>query len=267
MTRYILMGVILAVLAGFWAMTYTGVFSKKPVPAENQETSDSAAPSPKQPIHVLLVTGGHGFEKSPFFEMFDAMEGVRYTHVELKDDSEIFETIDGWAYEGIVMYNMTQTISPQRQANFLRLLEQGVGLVALHHSLCSFQTWSEYRRIIGGQYYQQPTEVDGVLYPAGQYKHDVPMRIRAADASHPVTAGIEDFEVLDETYNLYAVEPDNHLLLKTDAPTNREEIGWVRRYKNANVCYLQLGHGPEAYAHPAYRTLVRQAILWSARSN
>jgi len=220
-----------------------------------------------EPVHVLLVTGGHGFSKEPFFAMFDEMEGVRYTHIELHDDSEMFESIDDWKYDGLVLYNMTQSISPHRQANFIRLLEQGVGVVALHHSLCSFQTWPEYRRIIGGQYYQEPTEVDGVVYPAGTYQHDVQMNIYVTDASHPVTVGVGDFQLIDETYNHYAVEPDNHLLLTTDAQTNRREIGWVRRYKNANICYLQLGHGPDAYAHPAYRTLVRQAIRWSVTSN
>ena len=258
MTRTIFWGILLMVLVGLLAMAC----SKKPSPGEPRQTDAS----PKPPIHVLLVTGGHGFEKEPFFAMFDAMEGVRYTHVELKDDSEIFESIDGWAYDGIVMYNMTQAISPQRQANFVKLLEQGVGLVALHHSLCSYQAWPEYRRIIGGRYYLEPTEVDGVLLPAGEYQHDVTMPIAVADASHPVTAGVEAFNVLDETYNRYAVEPDNHLLLTTNVPTNRREVGWVRRYQNANVCYLQLGHGPDAFAHPAYRTLVRQAILWSAET-
>lgn len=216
-------------------------------------------------VHVLLITGGHGFQKEPFFAMFDAMEGIRYTHIELNDDSEIFESIEDLTVDGLVLYNMTQNISPKRQANFLRLLEQGTGLVALHHSLCSFQTWLEYRRIIGGQYYEKAAMISGVLQPAGTYQHDVQMRIRVGETPHPVTAGAEDFDILDETYNHYAVEVDNHLLLTTDAEANRREIGWVRRYNNANVCYIQLGHGPEAYAHPAYRTLVRQAILWSAK--
>ena len=35
-----------------------------------------------QPIKVMLVTGGHDFEAQPFFEMFDAMEGVEYEHYE-----------------------------------------------------------------------------------------------------------------------------------------------------------------------------------------
>jgi len=261
MKHWIFSGLVLLVLGGF----VTGC-SKKEVPAVSSSAQPEQSVTPRQePVHILLLTGGHGFEEAEFFAMFDAMANIRYTHVKLADDSEVFDTIDGWLYDAIVMYNMTQNISPAQQKNFIHLLDQGIGLVALHHSLCNFQTWPEYRRIIGAQYYEKPTEIDGVLYPAGQYKHDVTLQICTVDSAHPITAGIEAFEILDETYTQYAMEPDNHLLLTTDEPTSRKEIGWVRRYKNANVCYLQLGHGPEAYANPAYRTLLERAIIWSAR--
>jgi hypothetical protein len=35
--------------------------------------------------------------------------------------------------------SMTQQISEKRQKNFLKLLDQGVGIVALHHTMGSFQ--------------------------------------------------------------------------------------------------------------------------------
>ena len=32
--------------------------------------------------NVLLVTKGHPFEREPFFQVFDEMPGVNWTHVE-----------------------------------------------------------------------------------------------------------------------------------------------------------------------------------------
>jgi type 1 glutamine amidotransferase len=244
-----------------------GGCEKSVPPTSDLPYPKEVAASLQGPVHVLLLTGGHGFEEAEFFALFDTMKSIHYTHIRISEDSSIFESIENWPYDAIVMYNMTQNISPLQRENFMRLLDRGVGLVALHHSLCNFQAWPEYRRIIGAHYYEKPMEIDGVVYPAGQYKHDVRMQIRAADITHPITAGIETFEIFDETYNHYAIEPDNHLLLVTDEPTSRKEIGWVRRYKNANVCYIQLGHGPEAYANPTVRTILERAIAWSARHN
>ena len=84
------------------------------------------------PLKVAVLTGGHDFERKPFFEMFDSFKDVKWTEVQLKDHSEIFEDISNWDYDVIVLYNMTQNISPKRQDNFARLMqERGVGLVGL----------------------------------------------------------------------------------------------------------------------------------------
>jgi len=56
-------------------------------------------------ISVVVVTGGHGYEKQPFVRMFEEMEGLQCHQVELKDDSELFEDISNWNYDVIVFYN------------------------------------------------------------------------------------------------------------------------------------------------------------------
>ena len=209
------------------------------------------------------MTGGHGFERKPFLEMFDSFKGINYTEVQLKDHSEIFEDISDWDYDVIVMYSMTQNISKKRKDNFKKLLNRGIGLVALHHNMGSFQSWPEFKKIIGGKYYLKPMEEGGVKRQASTYKHDIDMSIRIADTSHPITRGISDFQIHDETYNYCSFEKDNHLLLTTDHPDNNKSIGWVRRYGKAKVCTIQLGHDAAAYQNPNYRKLVARAIRWS----
>ena len=39
---------------------------------------------------------------------------------------------------------------------------------------------------------------------------------------------------------------------------------WTRTEKKSRVIYLQLGHGPEAFANPNYRKLVAQSIHFVA---
>jgi type 1 glutamine amidotransferase len=215
-------------------------------------------------IKVVVVTAGHGFKKEPFFAIFESCDDIEYVEAEQQDHSELFEDISGWDYDVIVLYNMTQEISPKRQQNFVTLLNRGVGLVALHHSIGAFQQWPEYRKIIGGRYYLNEMQEDGVVHPKSQYKHDLNITAQVRDKHHPIARGMTDFVIYDEAYKQCVFEKDNRVLLTTAHPASDEPLAWVRHYGKARVCYIQLGHGAEAYANENYRLLVSRAIRWSA---
>ena len=229
----------------------------------NVETAKEAA-GPAGSIKVVVVTGGHGFNKEPFFSLFEGLDDIKYVEAEQQDHSEIFEDISGWEYDVIVLYNMSQEISPRRRENFVKLLDKGVGLVALHHSIGAFQGWPEYRKIIGARFYLRPIEEEGLMHGKSGYKHDVDMPVHVADSRHPITLGMSDFSIFDEVYNKCTFESDNHFLLTTEHPDSDKSIGWVRKWKDSRVCYIQMGHGAEAYANPNYGRLVSRAIRWSA---
>ena len=215
-------------------------------------------------INVVVVTGGHGFEHDPFFALFQGYDDIEYVEAEQKNHSELFEDISGWNYDVIVLYNMTQEISPQRQENFKALLNQGVGLVALHHAEGAFNTWDGYRQIIGARYPLKDQEIDGVTYPTGTYEHDLDMNVFIRDRNHPITRGMENFQIHDETYHGVWFAKDNHVLLTTDHPTSDATIGWTRQYGPARVVFLQGGHDSKAYANPNYRELIVRSIRWTA---
>ncbi len=221
-------------------------------------------PSERKKIRVVVVTGGLEFERDPFFAMLKGHEDIEYTEAQQKDDSEIFEDISKWDYDMIVLFNKTQKISPKRRQNFISLLNRGVGLVALHHSICSFQDWPEYKKIIGSRYYMEAAEKDGLMHQASTYKLDMDLNVHIADTSHPVTLGISDFKINDEVYKNCEFEEDNHVLLTTDNPDSDKSIGWVRRYGKARVFTIQSGHSPRTYENPGYSRLVIQAIRWCA---
>ena len=215
-------------------------------------------------IEVVVITGGHSFEHDPFFKMFGQIEGIQYTEAAQKDHSEIFEDISGWDYDVIVFYNMTQDISQKRRRNFIRLLDEGVGVVALHHTMGAFQQWPRFKQIIGTKYYLKDTTEGGVLHKGGTYLHDVDLTVQIADKNHPITQGLSDFAIHDETYKNCWFDKDNHVLLTTDHPTSDKTIGWVRNFEGARICTLQLGHDSKAYENNNYRQLIERAILWTA---
>jgi len=215
-------------------------------------------------IKVVVVTGGHGFEHDPFFQIFKEIPDIEYVEAAQRNDSEIFEDISPWLYDVMVLYNLSQNISEKRRENLLKLLDKGVGVVALHHNLGSFQTWPEYERIIGGRFYMNDLVVDGVKHPRSAWREGLDYKVQIADKDHPITRGVADFEIKDETYGKFSIDPQVHVLLTTDEPSSEKTIGWVKTYRKSPVCYLLNGHGSAAYANPNYRRLVAQAIRWAA---
>ena len=225
-------------------------------------------------IRVLVVTGGHAFEQGPFYKIFEDNPDITFRKVEHpnpKDPAKpadpvyaMFKPEAAKQYDVIVLYDMWQPITDEAKADFVNLLKAGKGLVALHHSIASFQQWAEYAKIVGGTYYLADREVSGVKKLRCTYKHGVEFAMHVAAQDHPVMQGLKDFVIHDETYHGYDVEPDVKVLLTTDEPLSTKQICLAHTYGASRVVYLQSGHDHLAYENPNFRHLIMQAIRWVA---
>lgn len=217
-----------------------------------------------KPIKVLVVTGGHGFEKEPFFAIFKGMDGIAFDTGEQKQTSEAYDR-ELSKYDVIVLYDMPQKITEAQKKNLLKFLADGKGLVALHHCLGSYQNWPDFQKIIGGKFYIAERTEEGVKHPKSGWKHDVTFKVNIADRNHPIVRGVSDFEILDEVYSKYLVRPGVKPLLTVDHPLSGKVIAWTHSFGKAPVVYILLGHGPSSYNNPNYQKLVANAIRWAAR--
>ena len=214
-------------------------------------------------IKVLVVTGGHDFEEEPFFAMFKAMDGVDYERAEQKESSEAYDR-DLSGYDVIVLYDMVQKITMAQKLKFAAFLDKGKGVVALHHSLASYQDWNDFQKIIGGKFFTEKRTEGDVEYPQSTWKHDQKLSVKIADKAHPIVQGLKDFELLDEVYGKYIVDPKVKPLLTVDHPLSEKVVGWTHLCGKAPVAYIQLGHGKDAFENAAYRALVKNTIGWAA---
>ena len=218
-------------------------------------------------LRLLVVSGGHDFETNKFLQVFKDNPDVTvaaFTHpaaqAQLRPEK-------AGQYDVLVLYDLWQSISDEGKADFTAFLKAGKGLLILHHAIANYQKWPEYEKIAGGRYYLDKTLVNGVEKPRSIWKHDVDFKVRIADENHPVTRGVKDFGIHDETYGLFDMAPDSHALLTTDEPTSARNIGWARTWESARVVFIQLGHDGVAYQNPSYRQLVAQAIRWVAKQD
>ncbi len=251
--------------------------------------------------NILLVTKGHPFEREPFFAVFDDMPGLTWTHVEQPAAQALFDVRHAEPYDAFVLYDMPGIdFHPDRGPDFLQpdegfrrrfeaLLEQGKGMVFLHHAIAGWPAWEGYGDVIGGRFLYLPAEVHGHACQDSGYRHHVTHDVRVVER-HPVTEGVPDtFTITDELYLYEVFEADVQPLLASDfvfeAPNfysaaravrdhrmfsnegwqhskGSNLIGWTRTSGTSRIVYLQCGDDPVAYANPHLRTLIRNAIWW-----
>jgi uncharacterized protein len=215
-------------------------------------------------IRILVITGGHDYNKDQFNQMLAGLgSNISYEIAELPGAYEMFLPQNRNRYDVIVLYHMWQEITDGQAKAFSECIREGKPLVALHHSICAYDNWPEYFKIIGGKYFHKPTVVNGTEYPACTYIHDVHFLVSIARKGHPVTRGLNDFEIFDETYKGYYVEPGVTPLLTTSEPSSNRVIGWTKKYGKARVVTLQSGHDVPTFNNPEFRKLLLQSVEWA----
>jgi hypothetical protein len=230
-----------------------------------QSTSPETASPQKvseEPVRVLLITGGHPFQEEPFLDVFRSMKTIKFEHVKYGEGAEAkFKPDAAKNYDVFVFYDMNQDCSAFLP-DLLALFEAGKPTVFLHHALGSCPDDEEYSWVRGGKArFDQPKNTTKLTWSG--YHPNTSYRVHVA-SGHPITAGMSDFDFVDETYSNYLVNSNADVFLLTDKPGIGRQLGWTFQYKESPVVYLLLGHGPTAYSNENYRKLVERSILWAA---
>ena len=214
-------------------------------------------------LNVLIVTGGHGFDRPNFYKMFDEMPNVRYDKAELPKEMDLLAPGLEKKYDLVLTYDTNNfPVSNEQRERFAELIESGMPLIVMHHSIGGYDDWLPYWKMIGGKYLHKPTEIDGKLYPVSSYKHDINMNVQVVDREHPITRGIEKFTIQDEGYKGLYIREGVHVLLKTDHPDATAELAWTTRYGKGTIFVIALGHDKKSYENPYLRQILRQGIQW-----
>src|ERR1019366_3063612 len=109
----------------------------------------------------------------------------------------------------------------------------------------------DFQFMVGGQWVAHPGD-DGVTYTVNVVDHD-----------HPITHGVEDFNVTSEKYYMH-IDPAIHVIATTDFDGVAMPIAWTKRGGKGNVFYCSLGHQPAIVEQPPVLQLIRQGMVWAA---
>jgi len=213
-------------------------------------------------LNVLLVTGGHSYDTTEFFNLFRSYEGISVDTISQPGANMLLEENNN-DYDVIVFYDMWQDITPAQKDAYLSLLDVGTGIIFLHHSLVSYQDWDELGNIRGGKYRERGYGADSSKFSG--YEHGLDLQVKVLDQNHPVTKDMQDFQIYDEGYYNLEMLPDIVPLLQTSHPLCASYVAWTNEYKQSRIVYIMLGHDRQAYENFSFRQLIGNAIHWAGK--
>ena len=213
-------------------------------------------------IRILLVHGGHDFETNQFLRVFRDNPEVSLRVVQEPAAQAWFKPDRARQYDVLVFYNFhLETPDPSRgeaeRQTFEALTQLGEtqqGILVLHHALVAYDHWPFWDSLIG------------TLKRNHGYAHDQHLHVRVARPDHPITHGLADFDLVDETYPLDDAKPEdgNTILLTVDHPNSMHTLAWTRQHRNARVLCWQSGHDNAAWSNPTFATIMARGIQWLA---
>jgi type 1 glutamine amidotransferase len=236
------------------------------------------APVSEPPIKTLLVTGfnNHNWQYTSRVHK-DTLEGCGRFVVDITDDpkSTLADAATLSQYQLVVLdYNDSQAKTPQRwgeaaEANFVKAVRGGAGVVAIHAADNAFVGWKDYEQMMG------------LMWISGTTGHGKfhPFKVEFTDRDHPISKGLSDFTTDDELYHkLVNTQKAEFKLLaqafdakEINGSGENEPMALVHEFGKGRVFATPLGHvwgGPDdphtSVVNPGFKALLVRGAEWAA---
>ncbi|NAZ74818.1 hypothetical protein GTQ99_05180 [Kineococcus sp. T13] len=185
-------------------------------------------------------------------------------------DAEVMASVDL-----VVQCNTMNTIEKAEFEGLRAAVEAGTGLAGWHGGIAdSYRNNSDYLTLIGGQFGCHPGKAPEER-TGGQPDNYVPYTVNMlpAAAEHPITAGIEDFDLVTEQYWVLSDDYVDVLATTTQAvrawdPWNRPVTSpaiWTRQWGEGRIFVATPGHNVEVLQDTNVKTIIERGLLWAAR--
>ena len=227
---------------------------------------------------ALVVRGGwDGHQPVAATELFLPFLREQGFEVDVHETNEVYADADVMAATDLVVQSMTMSSIGHDELGGLRgAVEAGTGLVGWHGGIAdSYRNSSDYLQLVGGQFATHPGK-EPSLRVGDETDNYLPYTVEITDLGreHPITAGLDDFELESEQY--WVLHDDLiDVLATTTHPTQpyhpwhrpiTSPAVWTRHWGKGRIVVATPGHTPEVLQHPAVRTIVERGMLWAARA-
>jgi type 1 glutamine amidotransferase len=213
-------------------------------------------------IGVLIVTGvdlpAHDWRSTGPAIRNELQKDPRIK-VEILNDIYRLDSMDLAKFQVVLLNFYTKgKPDPNEQArdNLKNFVNRGGGLVIFHSTCGSFRDWPEFRDLAGKVMGQGKLE----------YDKQGPMRVKIANANHPITRGMQPYETNDELYAFLSGRKAVQVLATAHAKStgSDEPMAFVFDYGKGRVFHFVLGHDVQAIQTDGTAELLRRGTAWAA---
>jgi type 1 glutamine amidotransferase len=184
--------------------------------------------------------------------------------VDETEDASVFTADSLKPYRAVIWLSTTGTVlTGEGRAAFEAYMLAGGGYAGIHSASDTEYDWPWYGELLGcGAWFRNHPKIQ-------------PATLLTADLAHPSTRELPaGFPFTDEWYNFRNnPAPCVHVLLRIDETSYSPGEGamgadhpmsWYHEYAGGRVWYTALGHRPEVFSDPLFRSHVLGGIRYAA---
>lgn len=195
--------------------------------------------------------------------------------VDIEDTPEVYADAAAMGAYDLVVQCMTMGSATVDEVDGLRrAVANGTGFAGWHGGIIdSFRASTDYLQLVGAQFAAHPHAAqDRGRLDVEPYR-DYTVRFTQAGAEHPVTQGMQDFDVRTEQYWVLTDGLNEVLADCSLVPGPGDEwhepvtmpVAWTRKWGSGRIFVTSLGHTVETVTDPHVRALIERGITWAAR--
>jgi type 1 glutamine amidotransferase len=215
---------------------------------------------------ALIVWGGwDGHQPEQVAAILERALKSEGFEVEVSDSLDSFKDREKLLRLSLIVPHWTMGKITDDQINpVLQAVQSGVGIAGCHGGMCdSFRENTDWQFMTGGQWVAHPGN-DGLKYT-----------VKITDPTHPITAGLKDFEVASEQYYMH-VDPAVKILATTRFPIAEGPhvpngpvdmpVLWTKQFGKGRVFYNALGHTAKLVESEPNLTIMRRGFKWVTKA-
>lgn len=185
-------------------------------------------------------------------------------------DDAVMDTVDL-----VVQVNTMNTIEDAEFRGLQRAILNGTGMAGWHGGIAdSYRNNADYLHMIGGQFAHHAGK-DPAERTGEQSDNYIPYTVHITEygRTHPITQGIEDFDLVTEQYWVLSDEYNDVLATTTQSvrpwdawnrPVTAPAI-WTRLWGAGRIFVSAPGHRLEIVESQPVRTIIERGMLWASR--
>lgn len=185
-------------------------------------------------------------------------------------DDAFMDTVDL-----VVQVNTMNTIEDAEFRGLQRAVLNGTGMAGWHGGIAdSYRNNADYLHMIGGQFAHHAGK-DPAERVGEQSDNYIPYTVHITDygRTHPITQGIDDFDLVTEQYWVLSDEYNDVLATTTQSvrpwdawnrPVTAPAI-WTRQWGKGRIFVSAPGHRLEIVESQPVRTIIERGMLWASR--